>query len=101
MFILTVDCGLLSPVCNVLYSGYLLVKMYIILLLLWTLSLPFHQGDSMELETWCLEMNEKWVILLFSFFFFFFTCDYNRLFNVLQSSLYCIVLSVNAITEQT
>lgn len=22
------------------------------------------QGDSMELETWCLEMNEKWVILM-------------------------------------
>lgn len=28
---------------------------------MYTHSLPFHQGDSMELETWCLEMNEKWV----------------------------------------
>lgn len=31
--------------------------------------LLFNQGDSMELETWCLEMNEKWVDFV-SFVFF-------------------------------
>lgn len=99
IFVLIVDCGLLTPVCNVV----LLIKIYIISYC-YEHSLIFHQGDSMELETWCLEMNEKWVHFIIFFIIillFLLALDYNRLFKVLQSSLYCILLSVNSIAEHT